>query len=243
VEGYYAEDDSLTEYFQRMRALQEVERLARSRVEHLEEFQRLFEVTSAPLFGEPTSLGKLLPVGKDSLSKALEATFPAWTIENLTHTAYAQASKSDDFSLVGLAALAREPLVITALRETAVLYAGAFAGAVSEPVINVYKWAVDPLLEQRATRFVSLFNAMFNEELPLPGPDNAERYWNAAAAAHVYGRCVRLGYDDSVDPTRHYHWAIIDRPDGLGVRDFWSTDLWTTARFQEALFNTARLPF
>src|SRR5262245_53169194 len=49
VEGYYSEDECLTEYFQRMRALQDVPGDQSSRVAKLPAFRRLLEVCSAPL--------------------------------------------------------------------------------------------------------------------------------------------------------------------------------------------------
>src|SRR5262245_10918203 len=51
VEGYYAEDQQLTEYFLLMRALQEVSEERTQVVAALPEFQRLLDVTSAPLYG------------------------------------------------------------------------------------------------------------------------------------------------------------------------------------------------
>ena len=81
VEGYYSGDGQLTEYFQRMRALQEVPESRRTRVEGSPEFKRLLDVTSSPLYGEPIFIGKLLPSGNDPLSKVLRETIPNWTIE------------------------------------------------------------------------------------------------------------------------------------------------------------------
>ena len=51
VEGYYAEDERLTEYFRLVRALQDIDESATSKVDSLAEFQRLRDVTSAPLYG------------------------------------------------------------------------------------------------------------------------------------------------------------------------------------------------
>jgi hypothetical protein len=51
VEGYYTEDEQLTEYFRLVRALQSKDESVRSVVDSLPEFQRLLEVTSAPLYG------------------------------------------------------------------------------------------------------------------------------------------------------------------------------------------------
>jgi hypothetical protein len=242
VEGYYAEDDLLAEYFRCMRALQEVPESMRPRVASLPEFCRILDVTGARLYGSPVFTGRLLPSGKDPLAIALEATFPSWTVDELTSVASARARDSGDFSLVGLAALAKDPVVIAALRETAVLYAFVAIGAAGGPVTTKYEWCVDPVLAERADRFVSTFNELFDESLPAPTPDHAEVYWTAAGEGETCGRCVRLGYDDSHRPIRNYHWAVTAGSHGLEVRDFWSTELWTTERFREALADPKTLP-
>ena len=76
VEGYYAEDEQLTEYFLLVRALQSVDEGATSSVASLPAFQRLRDVASAPLYGRPQYGGKLLPTGCDALSQALHARSP-----------------------------------------------------------------------------------------------------------------------------------------------------------------------
>ena len=53
VEGYYAEDARLTEYFRLVRTLQEVDENRTSEVVDLQKYQRPLDVTSAPLFGQP----------------------------------------------------------------------------------------------------------------------------------------------------------------------------------------------
>jgi hypothetical protein len=64
VEGYYAEDVLLTEYFLLARALQEVGEGRAPEVSGLPEYRRLLEVACAPLFGRPQKKGKLLPAGR-----------------------------------------------------------------------------------------------------------------------------------------------------------------------------------
>ncbi|MBZ5538082.1 MAG: hypothetical protein LAO31_19180 [Acidobacteriia bacterium] len=116
VEGYYAEDQQLTEYFRLVRALQKVDESRTPAVASLREFQRLLEVTSASLYGRPQHKGKLLPVGRDPLSQALLDTQPDWTVARLTAAAHAAAHQTDDISLVGLAARIQDAVVLTAVR-------------------------------------------------------------------------------------------------------------------------------
>lgn len=248
VEGYYAEEDALSEYFRLMRALQNVPAAERPKVESDAAFKRLLEVTSSPLYGPPAPTPSLFPAGRDPLSEALEATFPRWTVANLTATAYECACASTDFSLVALAALARDAVVLTALRESVVLYALSVLGGpidAPESVKIVYIWRVDPELEKRGRQFVSTFNKLFGESLPMPGAEHAKAYWHAwLGSSDLLGRCVRLGWDDTVSPVRHYHWGLVPThtAEGIGVHEFWSTEVWTTTRFESVATRHSRLP-
>jgi hypothetical protein len=235
IEGYYAEDAELTEYFRLVRALQTVPEDRKAQVCQLEGFNRLRRVTESSIFGSPCCGGYLLPAGKDALSVALERSFPLWTVDNLTKLAFECAAESSDFSLVALAALSKDPVTIAALRESVVLYAAVAVGCAGfrEPEYE-YVWQVDDIIQDRALRFVDCFNALFAEHLPRPGVEHAKEYWEASDEWKIIGRCVRIGFDDSVIPVRHYHWAI-DRDNRYKpiVTEFWDNELWTTARYRE----------
>jgi len=237
IEGYYTEDDELTEYFRLMRALQEVRASRAPKVKALPEFGRLREVTSAPLFGRPVGEDYLLPLGRDPLSQALLDTQPEWSVERLTAAAYAAAERyPDDISLVGLAARIRDPVVLTALRESVVLYAEMMALGLPPP--PEYVWQVDDDLAARASRFIDAFNALFDERLPPPEPEHAAMFAAASERSEILGRCVRLGGDTS---DNHYHWAICglkERP----VHEFWHAEVWTTERYRRAIYEHGRPP-
>jgi hypothetical protein len=232
IEGYYSEDERLTEYFRLVRSLQQVPKDRESEVAGLAGFKRLKQVTESPIFGPPFDGQFLLSLGEDALSVALKKTFPAWTVKNLTTTAYECAAQSSDFSLVSLAALSRDAVVLAALRESVVLYAMAVGGSAmrSEPE---YVWEVDEIIQQRAAQFVETFNNLFRERLPRPAPENAQQFWMASSEWKVIGRFVRIGFDDSATPIRHYHWAIDwDAKYRSVVNEFWDTEIWTTARYR-----------
>jgi len=120
---------------------------------------------------------------------------------NLTNRAYECASGSSDFSLVALAALSRDPVVLTALRESVILYLVAVLGlsVESEPK---YVWEVDEIIQRRAAQFVETFNELFGERLPRPAPENAKDFWKASKEWKIIGRCVRIGFDESVGPVQ-----------------------------------------
>ena len=233
VEGYYADDPHLTEYFCLMRALQDTNQNRSTELDALPEFRRLFEVTSAPLYGRPVQNGKLLPLGRDPLSEALRVTWPDWSVTRLIDSACAAAVAADDISLVGLAARIKDPVVLAALRESVVLYGEFIVGALPPP--REFLWHVDDELARHATRFVNTFNALFGDELPPPISANAEVYWSAYSWATILGRCVRLGQTDTL-PVHYYHWAICSAVGNqLTVHEFWHDEIWTTARYRNAL--------
>jgi hypothetical protein len=210
-------------------------------VESLSEFQRLRDVLSAPLFGQPQYNFTLLPTGCDALTLVLRDTFPNWTVASLTAAAYHKVLETDEISLVGLAARIRDSVVLTALRESVVLYASLALGCPFSYTQPQYLWAVDKDLAQHARRFIDTFNLLFDEELPPPDPAQAERYWIAYENNEILGRCVRLGYDDSVLPVRHYHWAICKTTRGeFVVQEFWKPELWTTSRYLSAIGEFGR---
>ena len=232
VQGYYAEEPELTEYFRLLRALQEVEGSRRMELERLPSFRRLHEVVTAPIFGPPVDGDRLLPMGGDPLYKALEETRPHWTISNLVAAAARIARNTDDMSLVGLAARAEDPVVLAALRESVVLYAerSIFSKA---PARVLFEWRVSKELAQAAGRFIESFNALLGEDLPSPTADHAAEYWKAYDVNKILGRCARLG-NDLGTPQRHYHWAIRWDGDGLAVEEFWDVAVWGTARYRAA---------
>ena len=237
VEGYYTETPQLTEYFRLRRALQGIKNSRAPTVDHLAQFRRLKQVCDSGLFGPPHDEGELLPTGDDPLAQAFEQ-FPvpdSWSIGSLLRQASAIAAQSADFSLVALGALASDAVVLTALRESVVLYARRFMSKCSKPEVEPeFVWAVDKRIEERASRFVSTFNELFGERLPAPASSTASIFWAAYVELEIDGRCVCIAVNQDISPPQHYHWAIDrDANDNLLVRDFWSPEVWTTERYWE----------
>lgn len=229
VEGYYTQDAGLAEYFSLVRSFQDVADARVREVEHLPEFQRLLAITSSPLYGVPIQGGKLLPMGRDPLSMALHRTAPNWHAAQLVSEAQSLAKEGDDFSLVGLAAIHGDPVVLAALRESVVLYAE--PGFIGLPQVE-FAWRVSHALAERGARFVRTFNDLFAENLAAPIASEAATYWHAYCKNRVEGRCVRLGTDR---PRQlHYHWAVKDGADGRhALEEFWDGSVWTTDRYRK----------
>ena len=96
---------------------------------------------------------------------------------------------------------------------------------------------------QRMRALQEVLADLFHDTLPAAVPAHAEVFWNAHDESNIYGRCVGLGFDDSVRPMRQYHWAVTVAAGGFVVRDFWSEELWTTERYRTALGAPKTLPF
>jgi hypothetical protein len=198
-------------------------------------------LTSAPIYGHPVLNGRLLPVGNDPLTQALDDTKPDWELETLVTAAGRVARESDDISLVGLAARAQDAVALAATRESVILYAGKSIGGMTIPRPIEYVWAVDEDLSRHARRCIGAFNELFDEHLPAPDSANAEPYWRACRDNRLHCRCVHLGWDDRKQPVSLYHWLILqDSKGGYDVRDFWSEELWTTARYTSAYHDQSQ---
>jgi hypothetical protein len=144
----------------------------------------------------------------------------------------------DDFSLAGLAARIKDPVLLAATRESSVLYGFLAILGFEDPAPPrvEYIWRVDEDLALQGKRFVQAFNALFGNGLPLPCPAEAGEYWHAYDDNDILGRCARLGLNDSTYPTQHYHWAIYcDSADKFAVQEFWSPEVWTTQRYKSAM--------
>jgi hypothetical protein len=231
VEGYYAEDRWLQEYFHLRRALQTVDASGRPRVEGLPEFDRLLEVMSSPVFGKALDQGGLLPRGRDPLAAALLST-KTWTVSDLIDRAYKIAAEGDDYSLVAMACLAKDPVALIALRDSTVL--NFQATTLGQPPIPIYVWNVEPEIVRRGEQFIATFNKLFTEELPSATRENADLFGAAFfERASFIGRCVRIG---TTPDKKHYHWAVFGDHDGKPqIHEFVSDELWTTERYRRKL--------
>lgn len=262
VEGYY--DDpavpELPRYFRFMRALQRVTQEEASTASGMPELQRLVEVAESGMYGRPqyesADARLMLPVGRDAFSTALRELKPTeWNVGALVARARSAAVKDDDFSLVGLAARAADPVALAALRESVVLYAEKRI-TIGGGLRYVYAWRVDEGLARCADRFIEVFNRLvagpnsglraghwmsgiFNlrafDPIPRAVAENAPHFYDCFKDNAILGRCVHLG--TRTDTGEKYHWAVRAASDhnseqGMEVHDFWSHDLWTTSRYR-----------
>lgn len=233
IEGYYHESAELTEYFLTMRALQACARQHAQVISHMPAYQLLAQISGSPIFGCEAKMG-FFPQRLDAIFCALEQTsVAAWSVDVITAKAHTIATAQDDFSLVGLAAFIADAVVLTAVRESTVLYAAvALASAASKPAKIVYQWQVDPALQARVNRFIQEFNRLTQGAIKAAEPANIEYFYHAFSDNELLGRCVCIGKNDSQQPVMYCHWAINHSNGQLKVDEFWSDELWTSERYQ-----------
>jgi hypothetical protein len=231
LEGHYGHDKKLTEYFRLVRTLQRTGDHEKSRPE-MPEFALLEDVFSSPLFGAAFVKGPLLPIGMDPIAFVMINNVER-SAQTVMDVATKVARQTDDFSLVGMACLARDPVAIVALRDPVrIPYEGATFGNAPIPT---YAWQVDPEIAERAERFIATFLALFGEELPEPTPENADLYGASFFEQSGYlGRCVRISLTESTKG--HYYWGIFAGDDGKPrIHEFWSHEPWDTQRYRQAM--------
>lgn len=233
IEGYYSELPELSEYFFNTRSLQSLDDSMATSLSTHQDYQILNEVCSSAIFGAETRSGFFIQ-RLDPLYLALNnITVDHWQLDTIMTEAQHISTKSNDCSLVGMAALIGDSMVLAALRETVALYAAVAAGSAIAPPTYQYQWNVSPALEERASQFVSAFNILGAENLPEPTAKNAEFYYLQSDQNHIIGRCIRIGFDDSSSPAKHYHWAIRPPSHTPRIEEFWSEDIWTTKRYHD----------
>jgi hypothetical protein len=261
IEGYYVESPELTAYFRLMRALQDVKEEEGVAAGGMAELRQILEIAASKLYGEPVFERNeeryLLPAGRDPLSRALlrvQFMPEQWNVPTLLEGAHKAAHEHDDISLVGLAARANDAVVLTALRETVVLYAEKvlLLGGMSEDEPE-YVWRVDAALAAAANRFIELFNRLvasvnaglrekhgmsgqfeFRAFRPIPSAEakHASHFYSCAEDNEIGGRCVHIA--TRADTQENYHWAVRSAAGGWQVHDFWSPQMWTTERYRTA---------
>ena len=235
IEGYYYETEKLAEYFKIIRTLQNT-KIDDPGLSESQSYQRLYQVYNAPMHGLDKAIEEgVLPKNEEVLYKALNQVRP-WQQESLVEASYEIAVNSEEYSLTALAALTKDVVVLAATRETTVLLNLLAAGGIpEEPPQYIFKWEVDTLLEQRAQKFVSDFNRLFNESLPMPCSGNAEAYYSSDNIFKAIGRCVCIGIDPETN--LYYHWAIAEKNYEVIVNEFWDNELRTTEWYKSKMYK------
>lgn len=227
VEGYYTESSELEKYFRLIRALQDSEARELSPLTARDAIFQLREVLTSRAMGRVESNDRLLPRTSSPLGEALQI-LSTWTIDGLCEEAQKLVRK-DDFGLLAVAAAAGDPVGLCAARESMALMADV---ELAEMQVPEFEWGVSQNVAEVASRFVSALAETTRITLPEPAPPSAHLYGQAARDAELIGRCILIG-EQFGNPYSYYHWYIDLRDDQLTVKDFWSSNRWTTADLRQ----------
>ncbi|MBN1500271.1 MAG: hypothetical protein JW982_08950 [Spirochaetes bacterium] len=236
IEGYYNETKELKLYFTIMRALQKVEKSILDEIINNDDYKKILQVFTSPIFGKYNFGEYIIPNVDDPINTVMKKLPPLeWSAEKIINEAYDIVSNADDYSLTGIGILTKDPITITALRESAVLYVSGVQaiGNFEEPEYR-YIWNVSDKVQKVCNIFINEFNKLTESSI-LPAVDSNAEYFNQNYIDNkIRGRCVRTGTDESGNTDRFYHWAI-DVSDGydLVFKEFWDEKLWTTEMFRE----------
>jgi len=238
IEGYYSETPELTYYFKLIKSLQNVNIVRRSEISDMKEYQKLLEVFGSPIYGESNFENSIFPHAVDPISTSLKKFSPAWwKAVSIINEAYENIKDSNNFSLTGIGILTKDPVVITALRESAVLFLSVERASPETPKYQ-YIWSVSSNIENLINMFIYEFNKFIPYKILYANKNNSEYFYNAYEENRLIGRCVCIGKDNSLN--KYYHWAINkkDSSDELNFVEFWDDKIWTTEQYRLNIYRS-----
>jgi hypothetical protein len=233
IEGYYYESDELKNYFNYIKTLQQVSIKRKEDLQDMSGYKKLTELFCSGLYGKYEYKDNILPQTKDPIYYALESLpIEKWNVENIMNTANTIINDTDNTTIVGLGVLLKNPIIVTALRESVVLYSDFYctgAPDFSIKYINKYIWNVSKEIENLANKIIEIFNEICPYKIPKAIEKNAEIYYDEFTSNPIDLRCVRIGHDNFSG--RNFHWAIKNQEyltSNYKFIEFWDTKLWTT---------------
>ena len=236
VEGYYYETEKLTEYFNCIKTLKQVPIIHQKKIKKLPGYKKIIQLYCSGLYGEYKFDKNILPTVKDAIYYTLE-TLPVnkWNKDNILDTAYEIIKDTNNYSIINLGIILKNPVIITALRESVVLYSEFICTGAPPPIIYIHKyiWNVSKNIENMANIIIEIFNGICPYKIPEAIESNAELYYYEYTENKIDSRCVRIGFDDLSN--KNYHWAIKNiknMANKYKFIDFWDSELWTTEKLK-----------
>ena len=234
VEGYYYETDELKSYFNHVKTLQTLEQESikcKEKIYNMSGYKKLTELFCSGLYGIYEYEGFLLPAVRDPIYYSLKSLQQPekWNAENILNEAYTIIKDTEDTTIVGLGILLKNPVIVTALKESVVLYNDILpTGELDHRIKYIYKyiWNVSKEIENLANKIIEIFNGICPYRIPIAVAENAKKYYNNFSSNPIKIRCVKIGYDNLSQ--KYYHWAINNVNYNYKFVDFWDTKLWTT---------------
>jgi hypothetical protein len=233
MEGYYYKSEKLKNYFNYIKTLREVSIKHKDDVQNMLGYKKLTELFCSGLYGKYEYDDKILPNVKDPIYYALESlSVENWNVKNILNTAHTIINDTNNTTIIGLGIIIKNPVIVTALRETAVLYADILCAGVPDftiKYINKYIWNVSKEIEHLANIIIETFNGICPYKIPLAIEKNAKKYYDRFMSNPFDLRCVRIGYD--AFSGKNYHWAIKNQEyltNNYKFAEFWDEKHWTT---------------
>lgn len=231
IEGYYYKTEKLSRYFTLVRNLQENESLVGKVNANSEYFVGIKAILGNPLFGQWESekndfLGKKTLVRRrwDSLAKTLEflndGSAHPWSVEKVMENI--GLFSTIGFSLVDLAALIKDPALLTCGAETNSLYRGAVYISGCAFIEERYIWGVSNEVEKLGSRIINEYNSIISDSRLKILPINVDSV-NFLNRELELPRIAHLGYVQLTG--ENYYFRVDERGN---FSDFYSKEVLTT---------------
>jgi hypothetical protein len=242
IEGYYYESEELKNYFNYIKTFQQVSIKYKKDIQNMLGYKKLTELYCSGLYGKYEYKNNILPQIKDPIYYALESlSVENWNVKNIINEAFTIINDIGNTTIIGLGIALKNPVIVTALRESVVLYPDFYCTGVPDftiKYINKYIWNVSKEIENLANTIIETFNGICKYKIPKAIEKNAKIYFEEFSSNPINLRCVRIGYDDFSG--KNYHWAIKNQKyltSNYKFIEFWDKNLWTTENAKNDLFK------
>lgn len=232
IEGYYCKTKILSKYFTIVQNLKKIDIEKINLFEKYSGYNKLIEIFCSGLFGEYKYSDKIIPSIKDSINIALKNISKAqYNFKIILDYAFELLQDKQSLTLVELGILLKNPIIVTALCESTVLYREVEMLGTIIPKYE-YIWNVSKKIEEEGNRIIETFNKICPYKIPICNENNVKKYFNEFIDNEINYRCVRLAIDEN---GKNYHWAIkwnrINK--NYEFKEFWDEKLWTTEDYKK----------
>jgi hypothetical protein len=235
IEGYYYLTKELKKYFKIVKNLKNI---SIDKIEIFKEYNgynKLIDIFCSDLYGEYKFDKYIIPSVNDILNQALKSIdVNKYNYEIILEYAYKLLQNKKKITLVELGILKKDPIIVTALRESAALYVDVVIAGDPEPVEYNYTWNVSKEIENAGNEIINTFNKICPYKIPYGSKENAEIYYNEFTDNKINNRCIRIAEDDN---GLKYHWAIKYNyyTGKYKFEEFWDKKLWTSEKYKNKI--------
>jgi len=233
IEGYYYETEELKKYFTIVQNLKNIEIEKIEIFKKHEGYNKLIELFCSGLYGEYLYEKNIIPIVNDNLNKTLiKINKIQYNYKNILDYAYEEIKDKEILTLVEMGILTKNPIIVTALRESVALYVEPVMLGIFEPPKNKYIWNVNKNIEKAGNKIIEMFNNICPYKIPVGIKENAELFYDEFIENNICYRCIKIVTDEN---GLNYHWAIIgdEYNKKYEFKEFWDKKLWSTEEFKK----------